>query len=251
MKNLPNPVLIVPQPQEFVLFEPDAVDRRGTLKACPKTGQFLWHGVPVPWITMWSGERASWPLSLVYMPDGFHITIGDPTKNPYGLAAGLRAARDSHGLLWFKEIPDRVGFGIPEFGQISTVRQRACMLERRCQVCSRQFPDGDEVTFLLSTGKTGADWTGDPFTTQIPPTCLPCIDITMRLCPDMPRRPRSVVYAREFSLTHVKADVYKEDIEVESRGVELGINDEVMPRALAKQALVTISDYDEEHKEHK
>jgi hypothetical protein len=240
--------IIIPQPQEFVLFEPDAPDRRDSLKVCPKTGQYLWNNMPVPWVSMWSGERASWPLSLIYMPDGFQITFGDPTKSPYGLAAGLRAARDDRGVLWFKEIPDRVGYGVPEFGQISAKRQRACMLERRCQVCSKPFPQGEEVTFLLSTGKTGADWTGEPFTTQIPPTCPPCIDLSMRLCPDMPRRRRSVVYAREFAFTAVKVDVYSSDIQVQTRGVEVDLNDAVLARSVAKQALVTIIDYDEEHK---
>lgn len=243
-----NSQIIIPTPQQFVMFEPDAPDRRDSLKVCPKTGQYLWRDMPVPWVAMWTGELASWPLSLVYMPDGFQITYGDPSQNPYGLAAGLRAARDSMGVLWFKEIPDRVGFGVPQFGQISAKRQRACMVERRCQVCSQPFPDGDEVTFLLSTGKTGADWTGDPFTTQIPPTCPPCIEIALRLCPDMPRRRRSVVYARDFSVTHVKVDVYSEAIQIESRGVEISLNDASMSRALARQALVTINDYDEEHR---
>lgn len=239
--------VLKPHTFEPLIAEPNAIDRNPSMPICEKTGRPIWKGDIVPWVAMWSGEIASFPVTLCWLGKEFWTTYGDPLSNPFGIEAAIKSARDGNGVLWYKELKGREGFGLPEFGTYQGSRQRACMTERRCQVCGEQFPEGEPTVFLLASGKRGAEWTGDPFSTGTPPTCERCVEIAMKRCPAQAKHPRSKVFVHEYKVVAACVDVINEKIRIESDGEDVDLTDPVLARSLGRYLRVSIIDYDEEY----
>lgn len=112
----------------------------------------------VPWVTMWSGERA-----------------------------GIRTVRRHHGVNWI-DYPSALGSGTPLFSEVHARRQVDCMERRLCQVCGTEQPNG-AVPWLLN-----AAFDRLPFATKLapgalstttPPTCESCQAIARIECPHL------------------------------------------------------------------
>ncbi len=131
--------------------------------------------VVAPYVTTWSAEQA--PRSvLVARPDG----IGYADESVYD--------RDEHGVLWERK-PLRRGVGRPLFAEVHPLRQRRAMRRLLCQVCGGPADQSDYgVLWLLQDHRE--DWPGWPNRMGVtePPVCVPCVGLSVRLCPALRRR---------------------------------------------------------------
>lgn len=242
---------------------------------CPDTGQPVHKGLPVPWVALWSAEfnpqqvmtddidpartpitvarnhlamfttatdgeiRAS-DLVLAYA-DCKYTPLGMPTDDPHIINTNVRAQRDQFGLLWHRDLPGAQGKGEPQFAGLHTLRQRDCMINHRCQVCSDHFPVGEPVTFLHGKSGLSLDRT-DPIITGTAPTCERCIPVAMRSCPAQRRMPRVIMRARSVQPCEIVGDVYA-PWGVEAIAVKVALDDPVTLRMNCKQLHVRVSDY--------
>lgn len=229
-----------------VLRFPRARHTEPRLPRDPTTGRPVWQGVPVPYVTRWTGEVYDLSLIHLYFRDELIVCYSDPSLNTFGMRAGLRADRDEMGILWYKEAPGRAGWGDPVFRDVHCGRQRECMIDKVCQVCGAPFGD-TTVTFL--TTRVPARGKGGPLVTSRAPACRRCIDVTLANCPPQMRKPRSIIHARSYRPDSVIADVLPGDPQVrnpQTTRVDLELDDERLLRAVAKQMYVCITDYDDE-----
>ncbi|KOV88305.1 hypothetical protein [Nocardia sp. NRRL S-836] len=154
------------------------------------------NGAIVPYVTAWTGERRV-PYRLVARP-GIGIGYTDEVMGD----------RDARGVLWMRAAV-RHGAGRPEFGQVHPLRQRRAMRRLLCQVCAGPADrNGDGVLWLLRDhGNDWADWP-EGMATVDPPVCVPCVAITLRLCPAM-RRGAVAFRVREFRVAGVRGALYR------------------------------------------
>lgn len=224
----------------------------------PATGRPVWHGLPVPWVAKWTGEIITdEPLHSVRMDGQLHIVNGpNPAASPFGIRAAIAGRRDEFGLMWDRD-RDAPGTGEPKFAVVHARRQRACMIDRRCQVCGNPFGD-EPVTFLESTslkdddGNHHYDLPGQPYFTIQAPVCRTCIPVALRKCPAQrkARHARVIVTAHAYHPHAVLADVYnvtaKRGLFLETPRFMLALDDPALTRAIAKQLYVMVTDYTEE-----
>ncbi|MCG8916905.1 hypothetical protein L6E12_14005 [Actinokineospora sp. PR83] len=145
--------------------------------------------VVAPYVTQWSSEEAA-PFQMIALPGGIGYadeTLGD---------------RDSRGILWTRT-PSRHGEGKPVFGLVHGPRQRRAMRRLLCQVCAGPADRStDGVLWILQDQRE--DWPGWPNRMGItePPICLPCAELSTRLCPAL-RRGHVLIRARTHPLAGV------------------------------------------------
>jgi hypothetical protein len=150
----------------------------------------------VPYTTLWSAEH-DLPYELVERPD-FGIAYADETL----------IDRDNHGVLW-RRTPSKPRHGRPEFGNVHSLRQRRAMRRLLCQVCGGPADrTGDGVLWLLPD--YCGDWPGwpDGMANVEPPVCLPCVGVSIRLCPAL-RKGAVAVRVREFPVAGVRGVLYR------------------------------------------
>lgn len=237
-------VLMIPSDPTLHALNHDAPDTQSDLPECPITGRPLWGKMPIPWITRWTGEYSFGALAYAYLNGEEWICYGDPTTNPFGIEAAIKGQRDELGLLWSREFPDGQGYGEPEFRQIQASRQRACIMDRRCQVCGNEFP-GEDVTFLLPEPKDHEDRRGKPFWTMDAPVCDTCIPITLGMCPDMHDARRMVIRATAYRPHAIRGDIMT-PFGVGDVGTTVMLDDPVITHMLAKQLGVLVTRYERE-----
>lgn len=129
-----------------------------------------WQGVPVPWVSRWTGETTDAQLRRGW-PDG-RLTYRDE-----------RPGDRRFGVLWYRNGTGREGE--PEFAELHTARQLACMTRNLCNVCGTPLTDPDGRIPWLFPGDEWELLTG-PATPKIvttPPTCRVCWPIARRFCP--------------------------------------------------------------------
>lgn len=152
--------------------------------------------VAVPYVTAWSGERE--PSCQLIERRGAGI----------GYADEIPTDRDEHGILWYRTL-SRPGVGRPLFGDVNSLRQRRAMQRLLCQVCGGPADrNEDGVLWLLRDHRE--DWTGWPESMGAvePPVCLPCVSVSVRLCPAL-RGNAVVVRVREFPIVGVRGALYR------------------------------------------
>lgn len=211
-----------------------------------ETGRPLWKGLPVPWVTRWTGEKPPPRIPTMTIVDGvMWCTYGSPSAHPLGQMTGIKAERDEHDLLWYRElsiygqgsgdatIQDRATIGEPQWTQVHAWRQRTCMLDRRCQVCAKPFDD-TPVTFLLAVP------TVRELNVIDPPVCRTCIPVALALCPVQRQEPRRVITAEAYGPTFVYADIPQVG---GTRRARVSLDDRHLTYSVAKQLGVTITDY--------
>jgi len=155
-------------------------------------------GRPViaPYVTAWSAEKDP-PYVVIERPGG-GIAYLDETF----------ADRDRNGVLWFRT-PFRPGQGRPEFGRVHPMRQRRTMLRLLCQVCAGPADRTDDgVLWLLQDHRD--DWPSWPNGMGVtePPICLPCVRMSVRMCPTL-RRGAAAVRAQTFPVAGVRGTLYR------------------------------------------
>lgn len=152
--------------------------------------------VIAPYITAWTAEQEP-PTVLVERPSG-GIAYEDETL----------ADRDRNDVLWFRT-PHLPGHGRPDFGRVHPTRQRRAMQRLLCQVCAGPADTTDDgVLWLLKDHRE--DWPSWPNGMGVtePPICVPCIQISIRLCPAL-RKGAAMVRAGSFVLAGAYGMLYK------------------------------------------
>jgi len=159
----------------------------------------------VPWITRWTGERASdeerkMSLSL------------DEAGALWVHQAGYSddsEERELSGFLWQKEGVTRGGK--PEFSQVSTFRQRTAMRKRLCQVCGQKIQT-PVVNWLMATGQLEFNEDGEAITMNAP-TCDGCIPVARELCPHLYANGSMIVKVVEYELWGVYGEAVQMKME--------------------------------------
>jgi hypothetical protein len=129
-----------------------------------------WQGVPVPWVSRWTGETTD--AQLRQGRHGGRLTYRDE-----------RPPDRRFGVLWYRNRTGREGE--PEFAELHTARQLACMTRNLCNVCGAPLTDPDgRIPWLFP----GAEWDlltspANPKIATTPPTCRACWPIARRFCP--------------------------------------------------------------------
>jgi hypothetical protein len=149
-----------------------------------------------PYITTWSAEQEI-PSRVVERP-GYGI----------GYADELLGDRDARGVLWQRPAV-RHQVGRPEFGKVHPLRQRRAMRRLLCQVCAEPADRNDDgVLWLLRDYQD--DWPSwpDGMACTEPPVCVPCVAVSLRLCPAL-RRGAVAVRVQEFEVAGVRGALYR------------------------------------------
>lgn len=152
-----------------------------------------------PYIASWS-EEGDVPSSVIERP-GLGIGYIDETV----------LDRDRHGVLWERAL-SRPGLGEPLFAKVHPLRQRRVMGRLLCNVCAKPaHRDETSVLWLLKDERPGwpqwHDWPERMATTE-PPVCLPCVRLSVRLCPAL--RPGAVaVRVRRAPVSGVQGMRYR------------------------------------------
>ncbi len=151
--------------------------------------------IVAPYITSWSAEEElSCPL------------VGVPGQGIAYLDE-MATDRDRHGVLWGR-MAIRPGVGRPLFGKVHPLRQRRAMSRLLCQVCAGPADRSDGgLLFLLKDHRQ--DWPGwpDEMAVTEPPVCLPCVQLSARVCPAL-RRGAVVVRAGRFEVVGVYGPLF-------------------------------------------
>ncbi|KOV87944.1 hypothetical protein [Nocardia sp. NRRL S-836] len=178
--------------------------------------------VIAPYITAWSAEQEvpsrvveRLGLGVGYADEG----VGD---------------RDKHGVLWQRAAVRR-GVGRPEFGRVHPLRQRRAMRLLLCQVCAGPADRNDDgVVWLLRDYRD--DWPGWPggMACTEPPVCVPCVAVSLRLCPAL-RRGAVAVRVRECEIAGVRGTLYEKGTSslVAAEGVNLAYDEPDIRRVVA------------------
>lgn len=160
-----------------------------------------WDGrrVIAPYITSWSAEQEI-PSRVVERPGH---GVGHPDE--------LLGDRDARGVLWQRPAV-RHGVGRPEFGKVHPLRQRRAMRQLLCQVCAGPADrTEDGVLWLLRDYRNDwPDWPDGMGCTE-PPVCVPCVAVSLRLCPAL-RRGAAAVRVRQFAVAGVRGALYRRSV---------------------------------------
>jgi hypothetical protein len=193
----------------------------------------LYHqGLAVPWVAVWSDEVPNPEDHPLHLRNG---KVHYDTEAP--------GDRDNLGVLWTRAGVKR-GSGVPEFGQIHGLRQRACMTVPRCQVCGQRMP---ALRFLLGSHQDGHE-KGSPFITGTPPTCEDCTHLAAVQCPHL-RQIQKEARLTVVVPTDVRVWGYYGDLADTqghwTKGQRVQYGSPELPLLLAKQLLVAIISYEE------
>lgn len=152
--------------------------------------------VLAPYVTRWS-EEVRLPGTVIEKP-GFGIAYADESV----------ADRDCYGVLW-ERTSYGPGRGRPRLGKVHPARQRRAMQRLLCQVCGGPADRADDgVLWLLPDFRQ--DWPGWPDGMGVtePPVCLPCVGLSIRMCPAL--RLGAVAFrARRFEIAGVRGALYR------------------------------------------
>lgn len=156
-----------------------------------------WKGHAVPWVARWSAQTSpnAYGVKVVQKPDGYRLRIDYQDNN----------WRDQHGVLWQQE--GLVRGGEPQFGMVSTWRQRAAMVRRLCQVCGNKI-EGPLTPWILDLMETQMVEILDGFhLTATAPVCESCITLAQRLCPHLSTGGNKVYDVLEYEIWGVFGEV--------------------------------------------
>lgn len=149
-----------------------------------------------PYIASWSEERDV-PALVIERP-GRGIGYADETV----------VDRDRHGVLWMR-VRSRPGVGEPRFAMVHALRQRRTMGRLLCNVCAKPADRNEDGMLWLLKDHRGdwPDWPEHMAVTE-PPVCLPCVRLSVRLCPAL--RPGAVaVRSRHAPVSGVYGTLYR------------------------------------------
>lgn len=193
------------------------------------TGRPLVRGLPVPYVTRWTGEQQDQHMVIVGLRGVVQVAYHD---DPLGLGR-------IDGLLWSRD-GNAPRSGEPEWKGVHALRHRSCMLSPRCQVCGKRFPAGQPVTVLHAVVPDYAPHT-QPFDTSTPPTCRRCAPWAKQLCPNL--RASRCIIAEAATITPIAVCGNLFDMDGQRHQAELRLDDPLLPLMQAKQLVVRVADY--------
>ena len=198
-------------------------------------------GQVVPWVSRWSGERDDDELRIAKnLTTGALTLFYEDTADP-----DHDENRDERGVLWARDRQDRSGW--PEFGQVNALRQRACMLERLCQVCGQPITESP-IRWLM--GPQHLYTVQGRYVTMSPPTCERCAELSKELCPHLSTKGSRLLLVQRYEIWGVygeavwfeAGDVVRSDPHA---GISFANPDHPLSGVLAKQLLVSFTDFTE------
>lgn len=148
----------------------------------------------VPFISSWSGEKKG-PMPMV-------IRRG---RKGIGYADERTFDRDRYGVLW-ERTPSEPGKGTPQLGKVHSLRQRLCMAELRCQVCSGPADRTSTGVLWLIDTRPGVLLPGEEDTGH-PPVCRPCAQRSVHACAHL-RKAWTAVRVHDYAPMGVKGTLY-------------------------------------------
>jgi hypothetical protein len=194
----------------------------------------------IPWVTRWTGEK------ITEVPFGVNPFVGGPGGSVFIDPKFGTENRDENGVLWRPEGINRKGS--PEFSQVNSNRQRACMLKGLCQVCGKKI-DERPIRWLMVPAQlehlsSDNDKTVD--CTQSPPTCSDCIPIAQALCPAIGQA--QVIYrVLEYRIWGYSGELAWSDpatMQIRRRNnAAIQIGSPALKNMLAKQLIVEFTKY--------
>lgn len=121
-----------------------------------------------PYVTAYSDEEFDLGFGFADGSGGPRLTYQDPRADDW-----------MFNVLWPRQAPHVDGR--PIYRQMHPLRQRECMLQRRCQVCRRSTltPAGNLTWLLPGTVTSGLVCLSKP------PVCVPCISDARGSCPHL------------------------------------------------------------------
>ncbi|MFJ2604728.1 hypothetical protein ACIO13_07005 [Streptomyces sp. NPDC087425] len=138
-----------------------------------------WNGVPVPFLTAWSGEDP--PPQALTVRHGRQVSgLGFRDEDP--------AVDRQLNVLWMR-MPAVPGVGEPRWDTVHALRQRQTMTRSRCQVCGGGVLDARADQRLLFLFGASADRhpIGDGERTSSPPLHATCAQLAVQHCPFLRR----------------------------------------------------------------
>ncbi|MER5646589.1 hypothetical protein [Streptosporangium sp. NPDC002524] len=195
------------------------------------TGTTL-HGKP--YVTPYAEESLDLPLAFEWAAEGPRLTYRDalPQEWMFGVLWARCGTAQEGKILWH---------------MVHTLRQRRCMLKRLCRVCGKPAtdPDTGRVCWILPSAL--ADDFRSSWPTAHPPTCKAHVGEALTACPYLRREAPVVCTVGDYFPVGVLANLYGEDDGgrvVETRHqIAIGLDEfHLLPRALATQLIVQISD---------
>ncbi|WP_147449234.1 hypothetical protein [Actinomadura pelletieri] len=191
----------------------------------------VWRGLPVPWVVRWTGEKVDPSLRLGWQEGRLAYRRELPTDRRFG-------------ALWYRNRTGRSGE--PEFAEIHTGRQLACMTSGICQVCGGNAAETDgRIAWLLP----GDEWPlltnpTEPNLVPTPPTCRACWSLAASSCPHLRTVGSVPVTAAAAVPAAAHGDLYRLGQAAPcARNVMVPLtNHSALRRMLAKQLIVELRD---------
>ena len=165
------------------------------------------------------------------------------------------------GLAWQPEGADQVR--VPQFGQVSTYRQRLSMRKLRCQVCGDKIDQSAPIRWMIPAAELTAiadaghiaRFSDDGVVTQTPPTCPDCIEVAKSLCPHLREEDFKIYRVTDVRLWGVFGEMVMPQRDTQGRWAYVRQNGVIYPYGgnahlatgvLAKQQMVEFVQWEEE-----
>ncbi|MGW2547763.1 hypothetical protein ACWC5I_44570 [Kitasatospora sp. NPDC001574] len=196
-----------------------------------RTEAFAYDGLPVPYITRWSGEPIGHP----------DLTTARGSHGHFLAYADEHAVADRHwrGPLIARQ-PIARGRGTAELRDVHVRRQLRCMRDMLCQICARRVEGVRDDSFLFLF--RGVRPIPDGHLTTVPPVCGDeCAGTALRSCPYLARghtavRARHVLPWGIAGILHDQATLAKSS----DRLVWIPFDSERVRWAVAHRAVVSL-----------
>lgn len=192
------------------------------------------RGLPVPYVARWTGEHANESYRVAAMNDGQQF-IRYAQETPFD--------RDKRGVLWMREYPMNNGTGVPEFGEVSSYRQRHCMENKCCQVCGETVVSPFRFLMIPVQMMMFEQTNGQ---TENPPVCEACAEAAPQWCPAIKKGGFSTVLAEDFEPCSYLGEVafYREDDNQFRRMMSVAFDRKaLLAVTLARQLSVQLKEY--------
>lgn len=187
-----------------------------------------YKGVPVPWVARWSNERSTVRSVAVRMPVGQSMRFPEVTFP--------NAQRDDLGILWQPDGTTRGG--VPEFGDVNTHRQVACMRHKRCQVCGNRLLTSPYNLLVIDKEAMQLEST---LRTTTPMVCDSCAAEAMAVCPAL-RKGRKLYKVKSFEPVAVWGPVYHAGVPAHMMppSFDVPLEHEAVRSVIGKQMVVKV-----------
>ena len=180
--------------------DPAAADSPQKAERAPGRAPWTFRGIPVPYITAWSGEER--PLDE---SDKAVLRTGPRVAPRLVYFDELPADRDRHGILW-RRVTSAPGQGRPLFASVHALRHRRVMSRGQCQICTApaQVWMAAAGAWQAHLEKLGPD---APYLAADPPVCRACAATAAVRCPRLASEGHVFLAPRRWANIAVRGQV--------------------------------------------